>query len=128
MKHLKQYEEENYKTPLWIIKSYQPYLDISIEKLNLIPQQKKYLLDNEYINHTREYRGLDGEIIKFDKIYIKVAENIEEIYYWDVYINGFEQDISPEKRYKFDFKGELPITDQEILNWKINNTAKKYNL
>lgn len=130
MKHLKyfEYQQEEYKKPLWIIKTDQPYLDISIDKLNLSPQQKKYLLDNDYINHRRPYTESNGDIIKFDKIYIRATNKIEDASYWDYYQNGFEEDITSQTRDNMDFKGEVEITPDDIKEWEINNTANKYNL
>ena len=122
MKYIKKFENNTDKD-LWLIRTDEPYLEISIDKLNLPQKQKDYLLNNQYIKGEKKYYNDDNKLIKIKKIYVIDAnKDIEHYYLWDP---QNEEEIGLKD---YIYRGEVEVTPEDIENWKIKNTANKYNL
>ena len=115
MKYLKYFEQKEVKK-LWLIRTDSPYLEISIDKINLPQKQKDYLLNNDYVTGKRLYRE-DDKVIDLSKIYVPDSDE-KYAYSWSPY-NGHGLDIFTSLG--FIYQGEVEVTEDEL-------RSKKYNL
>lgn len=118
MKYLKYFEEE-YKKKLWLVRTDSPYLEISLNKLNLPQKQKDFILNNEYITGQKKYYDP-----WFDKYYIikkaYIADSnyrIEDYIVWEPYKSRLKH---LNQFYKFEYMGEVKVTEEEIRAYKYN--------
>jgi hypothetical protein len=135
MKYLKSFESNENKT-FWLVKTKMPHFEIALNKLGLTPTTIFYFLNNNYIKK-----------FKFSKIFIPIdllsRLNNSTVYNLTVYYNAsnkyfnyntnsivigdfFESSKSDLEDHGFNYMGEVKITKQDLLDWKINDKAKKY--
>ena len=122
MKHIKLFEDYVAMTsPViikpgrrsWLVRVDYPYLETSLEKIG-------YVFD--VINTTddiREYAEAHNNIEKI-LIYTFIDKNKM---FWSF---SYQQNNVILRNYEF--MGEVEVTPEDIENWKIKNTANKYNL
>ena len=127
MKYLKYFENNTNKT-FWLVRTKMPYFEIALKKLKLTEFQIDYFLNNKHI--------ING---KMTKIFIPFGLHPTAYYnasnkYFDnntkILINNnfFESSKKDLESQGFNYMGEVKITKQDILDWKKENTAKKYNI
>lgn len=116
MKHLVLYNENfNERREFWKFKLTDPYYDVKLDKIGIPENDMKiFLRDKE--------KMLELENLPYINIYIGITHPSEHIYEWS-WSNNFHD-------YNSDhiFKGNVKITDEDIKNWKIKQTTRKYNL
>jgi hypothetical protein len=114
MKYLKSFEK--YKGEYWLVDT--KYLEIAVNKLNLSEEQKKYLLNNTYINGKEKYYNNSGVEYYIDSIYIPVGDvmnwipandpddknNIDKYFY---------------KNLNKKYMGKLKITPEDIIEYEM---------
>lgn len=116
MKYIK-YFEDQYIRRFWLIRTDSPYLEISIDKLNLPQKQKDFLLNNEYITgKKRFYHSWDNKYYTIRKVYIADSNYRPEDYnIWelgkDKLIHFYAHHV---------YMGEVEVTEEELKAYKYN--------
>jgi hypothetical protein len=109
--------------PYWKIRTDRPYLEISLDKLNLPEKQQKYILNNPNITT----KNFDGEVLKY--VYIPDSTPDVENYYasW----NPCRDEKKGNKNFNesgYVYKGELEITQKDIDDYNVAKGIVKFNI
>lgn len=132
MKYLKPFKKKGNKT-FWLVKTKMPHFEIALNKIyqndSLGSNKIFYFLNNKHIKKC-----------KFSKIFIPLSFDNPTAYYnasnkyFDHNTNSivigdfFESSKKDLESQGFEYMGEVKITKQDLLDWEINNKAKKYNI
>jgi hypothetical protein len=126
MKHIKTFEDSS-NGEYWLIRTDEPYLSISLNKLNLPKKQKDYLLNNPYVTGKEAFKDYEnnvyGTTLKLNKIFIPDTNFNNHLYTsWMPY----KENSSNTRAFKiydelnFTYKGEVNIEPYEIEAFKYN--------
>jgi hypothetical protein len=115
MKYLKMFEE--YQKPVnefWKIRTENPWLDISLDKIGVMDHEKEHYLDEVkfYIGNKYIYVGLDYNANT-------ITSGMGSEYYFSVAKEDFDG---------YEYRGEPEITQEDIEKWNFENDTKRYNL
>jgi hypothetical protein len=128
VKYIKSFEKKVNKT-FWLVKTKMPYFEIALKKLGLREDWQQWFLNNDHIKKS-----------KLSKIFIPLSFDNPTAYYnasnkyYNQYTksleirNFFESSKKDLEDQGFNYMGEVKITKQDLLDWEINDKAKKYNI
>ena len=121
MKYIKKFENHEYIGEFWLIRTDKPYMELSLHKIGATQSEiERFNLSSTYKLH--------------DKIYISMRYN---------FVNGVIDGLNNDNcgwmpgdangdffyiKNKFNYMGEVIITDEDIEEYSIKKNIEKYNL
>lgn len=128
MKYLKYFENNTNKT-FWLVRTKMPYFEIALKKLNMTKAFITLFINSEHIKKS-----------KISKIFIPIGVGNKSTYYnasnkeYNYNTNEttkkdfFKESKEDLESQGFKYMGEVKISKQDLLDWEMENKAKKYNL
>lgn len=112
MKYIKKFETiiNGYKGEFWLVRTDSPYYEVSLDKVGLSNEIKLYTTYNYF-----KRKGLK-------KIYVAKPFNSDILEWIPFRRKKFFIDQ------KYEYKGEIKPTEEEIKNFLIRKEAEKYNI
>jgi len=122
--HIKIYEDffesKSYDKKYWTVNITQPYFEISLDKLGF-----EYEYEGDFIDIIRTQLKNKNKHI-FITCFTSITKGIKKTY-WDYEIFNIEsREELISNNYKY--KGDVPVSQEEIDKWNLEHEINKYNL
>lgn len=128
MKYIKQFEKKITSKEFWLVKTKMPDFEIALKKLKLTEFQINYFLNNQYLLNSR----MNKIFIPFGlhpTAYYNASNKFFDNNTKKMRIGDFFESSKKDLESQgFNYMGGVDITKQDLLDWKKENTAKKYNI
>lgn len=110
MRYIRLFENMEYKpNRYWKVRTDEPYLSISLDKLG-VPKER--------------FKGVFSNSPDYEHVFIFACNKFGGKWEFNVHrVGDNHQKINSEK-----YMGELEITEEDLKNWEIKKEAEKYNL
>jgi len=113
MKYIKKFEgiidpNIDRSQKFWLVRTDSPYFEISLNKMNKSDDEIQRFLNNQYRKDNA-------------KLYIPIND----------YEGSWNSERTGKNSYTqdgFEYQGEMEVTPEEIEEWNMKNSIKKYNL
>lgn len=124
MKYIKKFEHNNYIGEFWLIKTADPYMEISLQKIGAAQSAIEDFFSYKGIDYVKKdsicYISMRYNIVN-DKIH---SLNTDKCTWMPVNYNSKNYYIKENLKYM----GEIIVTDDDIKLYNIKNDIIKYNL